>query len=127
MWKYVLGWVPMVFIAIANGAIREGWYGKHMSELQAHQIATITGVLLFGVYIWVLIRIWRPESAGQALTIGLVWLGMTVGFEFIFGHYVAKRSWRDLLHDYNLFAGRVWVVVLLWVTLAPYVFYRLQG
>ena len=52
--KYVLAWFPLVFIAIVNGAIREGWYGKHLSELQAHQISTITGVLLFGVYIWVL-------------------------------------------------------------------------
>ena len=126
MWKYVLAWIPMVFIAIINGAIREGWYGKHLSELQAHQVSTVTGVLLFGVYIWVLIRIWRPASAGQALTIGLVWLGMTVAFEFLFGHYVAKRSWSDLLHDYNLFAGRVWLVVLAWVTIAPYLFYRLQ-
>jgi hypothetical protein len=33
MWKYVLAWIPMVFIAIINGAIREGWYGKHVSEL----------------------------------------------------------------------------------------------
>ena len=51
MWKYVLAWIPMVVIAIINGAFREGWYGKHMSELQAHQISTATGVLLFGVYI----------------------------------------------------------------------------
>jgi hypothetical protein len=87
MWKYVLAWFPMVSIAIANGAISEGWYGKHVSELQAHQISTVTGVLLFGVYIWVLMRIWRPESSGQALIIGLVWLGMTVAFEFLFGHY----------------------------------------
>jgi len=42
-------------------------------------------------------------------------------------HYVAKCPWRDLLHDYNLFAGRVWLVVLVWVTIAPYLFYRLQG
>ena len=126
MGKYVLAWIPMVFIAIINGAIREGWYGKHVSELQAHQISTVTGVLLFGVYIWALIRLWRPESAGQAITIGLVWLGMTIAFEFLFGHYVAKRLWRDLLHDYNLLAGRVWLVVLLWVTIAPYLFYRLQ-
>jgi hypothetical protein len=126
MWKYVLAWVPMVFIAIINGAIREGWYGKHVGELQAHQISTVTGVLLFGVYIWVLIRLWRPVSAGQAIAIGLVWLGMTVAFEFLFGYYVAKRPWRDLLHDYNIFAGRVWLVVLVWVTLAPYLFYQLQ-
>jgi len=126
MWKYVLAWIPMVFIAIINGAIREGWYGKYLSELQAHQVSTATGVLLFGVYILVLIRIWRPESAGQAITIGLVWLGMTVAFEFLFGHYMAKRSRSELLHDYNLFAGCVWLVVLVWVTIAPYVFYRLQ-
>jgi len=107
MWKYVLAWIPMVFIAIANGAIREGWYGKHMSELRAHQVSTVTGVLLFGVYIWVLIRLWRPESVEQAIAIGLVWLGMTVAFEFLFGRYVAKRTWRDLLHDYNFLAGRV--------------------
>jgi hypothetical protein len=97
-----------------------------VSELQAHQVTTVTGVLLFGVYIWVLLRLWRPASTGQAFTIGLVWLGMTVAFEFLFGHYVAKRSWSDLLHDYNLLAGRVWLVVLVWVTLAPYLFYQLQ-
>jgi hypothetical protein len=78
-----------------------------MSELRAHQVSTVTGVLLFGVYIWVLIRLWRPESVEQAIAIGLVWLGMTVAFEFLFGRYVAKRSWRDLLHDYNFLAGRV--------------------
>ena len=42
---------------IANGALREGWYGKHMSEVQAHQVSTAIGVLLFGSYIWVLIHI----------------------------------------------------------------------
>ena len=62
MWKYILAWVPMVLIAIANAVVRETCYGKHLSELQAHQISTATGVLLFGAYIWVLIRIWRPES-----------------------------------------------------------------
>jgi hypothetical protein len=111
MWQYVLAWIPMVVIAILNGAIRDGWYGKHVTELQAHQISTVVGVLLFGVYIWVLIRLWRPESVEQAMAIGLVWLGMTIGFEFLFGHYGAKRLWRDLLRDYNLFAGRVWLVV----------------
>jgi hypothetical protein len=126
MWKYVLAWVPMVLIAIANGVLREEWYGQHLSEQQAHQASTGTGVLLFGVYIWVLLRLWRPASSRHALAIGLVWLALTVAFEFLFGHYVAKRSWSELLHDYNLCAGRVWVVVLVWVTLAPYLFYRWQ-
>jgi len=126
MWKYLLAWVPMVLIAIANAAVREAWYGKHLKELRAHQISTATGVLLFGVYIWVLIHVWRPESPGQAFCVGLTWLGFTVAFEFLFGHFVAGHPWGRLFHDYNLFAGRVWVLVLIWIALAPYLFYRLQ-
>ena len=57
MWKYVVAWVPMVLIAIANGALRQAWYGRYVGELQAHQISTASGILLFGVYIWVIISL----------------------------------------------------------------------
>jgi hypothetical protein len=126
MWKYVVAWVPMVLIAIANGALRHAWYGRYVGELQAHQISTASGILLFGAYIWIIIAVWRPESSRQALAVGLLWLGLTVVFEFVFGHYVAGHPWSRLLHDYNLVAGRVWVIVLLFVTVAPYGIYRLQ-
>lgn len=126
MGKYILAWAPMVLIAIANGVIREAWYGRRLSELRAHQVSTLIGILPFGIYIWILVRVWPPESAGQALTIGLIWLGLTIAFEFLFGHYVAGHPWSKLFQDYNILAGRVWAVVLLWVALAPYLFYRLQ-
>jgi len=126
MWKYILAWVPLVIIAIANGALREGVYGKYMSELRAHQLSTVIGVLLFGLYIRAFMRYMAPTSSEEALSIGLIWLGLTVAFEFIFMHFVAGRSWDVLLHDYNILAGRVWVIVLIWVAVAPYVFYRLQ-
>jgi hypothetical protein len=126
MWKYILAWAPMVLIAIVNAALRENVFAKRLSELQAHQVSTATGVLLFGIYIWVITRIWRPESSGQAFAIGLIWLGLTIAFEFLFGHFVMGHPWSRLFHDYNVFAGRVWGIILIWVMLAPYAFYRLQ-
>ncbi len=126
MGKWFLIWIPMVPIAIGNGVLRQLWYGKYMSELKAHQLSTLTGVLLFSLYIWAVIRTWRPASSAQALSIGLIWLGLTVAFEFLFGHYAAGHSWDRLLQDYNVFAGRLWVAVLIWVTISPYAFYRLQ-
>jgi len=126
MLKYLLAWIPMVFIAIVNGVLREAWYGKQLGELRAHQLSTLIGALLFGVYIGAVMRYWKPASAEQALAIGLLWLGLTVAFEFLFGHYVAGHPWPRLRHDYNLLAGRVWSLLLIWVAVAPYVFYRLR-
>ena len=126
MWKYVLAWFPMVAIAIANGALRESWYGQHLSELTAHQISTLTAVGLFGVYIWFVVRLWPPTSAPQAIAVGLLWILMTIAFEFLFGHFVAGHSWERLLQDYNLLAGRVWPLVLVWVAVAPYLFLRMS-
>jgi hypothetical protein len=124
--RYVLAWFPLLLIAILNGALRETWYGKSLGELRAHQLSTFTGAVLFALYIWALSRLWPLVSARQALAVGVIWLVMTVCFEFLFGHYVAGHSWRWLLQDYNLGAGRVWALLLLWMTVAPYVFHRLQ-
>ena len=122
--RYILAWIPMVFIGILNGIVREVTYGKYLSELRSHQVSTITGVLLFSLYIWILTGFWSFASAEQALTIGLIWLGLTVVFEFSFGHYVAGHTWSRLLSDYNILAGRVWIVVLIWIAIAPLLFSR---
>ena len=122
--RYILAWIPMIFIGIINGIVREVTYGKYLNELRAHQISTITGVLLFSFYIWTLTRLWSIESPEQALLIGFIWLGLTVVFEFAFGHYVAGHSWSRLLSDYNILAGRVWIVVLIWIAIAPLLFSR---
>lgn len=124
MWPWILAWFPMVFLAIANGTLREVWLRKHLSELHAHQLSTLTGIVILGVYMGVVVRFLQPASSGQAWAIGLLWLGMTVAFEFGFGHYIAGHPWSRLWADYNLLAGRVWALVLVWVTVAPYLAYR---
>ena len=127
IWRYVIGWLPLVVIGILNGILRQKGYSKYVGELTAHQISTLTGIILMGLYIWWLTGVWKIESSGQALAIGLIWLGMTVVFEFVFGHYVIGHSWKKLFHDYNLLEGRVWVFVLIWITVAPFVCHKLRS
>jgi hypothetical protein len=122
--RYVLAWIPMVFIGITNGVLREFTYGKYFSELRAHQISTAIGILFFSLYIGLLTYFWGFESPQHALTIGLIWFGLTVTFEFIFGHYVAEQPWSRLLGDYNIVAGRLWSLVLIWLIIAPLLFYH---
>lgn len=124
--KYVVAWLPMVLIAIANGSLRQFWYGHYVGELHAHQISTLTAVMFFSGYIWAVLKFWPLPSAAQSMRVGGIWLLLTVCFEFLFGHFIAGHTWSRLLQDYNLFAGCVWLVIPIWIALAPYVVYRCQ-
>jgi hypothetical protein len=124
--RYTLAWFILLVAAIINGAIREAVYKNSLGDLRAHQVSTLTGLTLFGVIVWGLSRWWPLQSAKQAWTVGLIWLATTIAFEFLFGHFVMGHPWSKLLHDYNIFAGRVWLLVLIWTTIAPYVFFKLK-
>jgi hypothetical protein len=122
-----LAWIGLAVLAVINGAVREKGYGRLIDELAAHQISSLSGMILIGGYTWLWGLIRPLQSEGQALLTGVIWVGLTVAFEFCFGHLVMKKPWRKLLADYNLLAGRVWVLVLLWVLVAPLVIFKLRG
>jgi hypothetical protein len=59
------------------------------------------------------------RSLGQAVVVGLIWLVLTVLFEFAMGRYVSRQSWEQLLQAYNLFAGSLWPLLLVTVAVLP--------
>ncbi len=117
----------MLVLAIANGALRQILFGKMMPELRAHQLSTLTGSIVIGGYIWFVIRKWPPTSVLAAIWTGVMWLALTVAFEFFMGLVLAGRPIQQVLSDYNVLAGRVWVFFLIWLALAPLFFYKLKS
>ena len=51
---YTLAWFPLVILAILNGALRERGYKRFMSELRAHQLSTLIGIILVGIYVLII-------------------------------------------------------------------------
>ena len=115
LFRYLSVWLVMLMISVANGAVRDFTYGKKLSELRAHQVSTFTGMVLLGVVIWIFVRRWPPRSGREAFGIGVFWLALTVAFEFLFFYFAGGHPWSELLADYNLAGGRVWVLLLVWV------------
>ena len=127
MWRYALAWVGMLVLAIANGALRQATFGMVLPELRAHQLSTLIGSVLMGAFMWVVLRWWPPSSRREAIAIGLLWVSLTVAFEFFMGLVLLGRPVAQVLADYNVFAGRVWVLFLLWLAVAPWLFFRLRS
>lgn len=124
MTKYILLWFPMLFIAIGNGMLREFVLKKYTGDIAAHQLSTITLIILFAVYIGVIMNRMPPVSSTQALLIGLMWMIMTLVFEFGFGAY-RGNSMSKMLGEYNIFKGHIWILIPVWISIAPFVFYKI--
>ena len=85
-WKSVVSWVPGIPIAIVNGLLRNSVYRQFLTELHAHQLSALSFIVLFGIYVFFILKWLKLFSAQEALRLGLTWLVLTVAFEFLFGH-----------------------------------------
>jgi hypothetical protein len=120
---FILLWVGLLFLAIINGALRDFTYLKTLGEHRAHQLSTILLLLLIFVYSYFVFGYWNLGSEKEAILVGVLWLILILAFEFLFGHFVAKHSWEKLLRDYNIFKGRLWILILIWTAIVPLVYY----
>jgi len=124
--KHFLLWFPMILIAFANATLRELLFVKTYSEFRAHQLSTITLIVLCAIYIWLVFPLLNIQNSRRAFLIGFVWVLLTVAFEFSLGR-LTNKSWEYLFRDYNLFAGRIWLLFLFCLFIFPYLFYRLRN
>lgn len=106
-------------LAVANGAFREAVLTPRLGAGAAHVASTLILCTLIVVLTWLLIGWIGPVTSADALRVSALWLVLTLAFELGFGRLVAGRSWAELLADYNVLRGRVWVLVLVTIVSAP--------
>ncbi|WP_347158700.1 hypothetical protein [Pontibacter chitinilyticus] len=124
--KHFILWLPMIVLAFANATLRQLVLVKQFDELRAHQLSTVTLIILCAAYVWFVFPLLAFHSAREALFVGAIWVVLTVLFEFSLGR-LTKHSWSYLLQDYNLSAGHIWPLFLLCLLLLPYVYFKIKG
>ncbi len=113
-------WPFFLLTAMTLGAVREGLIAPAFGEQAAHVIGTL--LFLAGMLMIMCVFVSRISGSARWLDlwfIGILWTVMTVCFEFGFFHFVAGVPWENLLADYNIFAGRLWILVLLTTLCGP--------
>jgi hypothetical protein len=111
-------WGGLVVIAFVNGVLHRS-YERRLGELRSHQVSSL---LLLGLLApWVIRTEYRHPlpTLPAALQVGLMWSSASVAFEFLFGHYINKDSWSELLHAYDVLNGRLWLLDVLGIAAAP--------
>jgi hypothetical protein len=112
-------WLILAVSAILVATFRVGVLLPPFGEQTAHQIGTLLFLIVQFIIIYLFIRKLRIKDVKTLLGIGFFWVVITVIFECVFGHYVMGHPWQKLFADYNLFNGRLWVLVLINNIAAP--------
>lgn len=127
LWRAIAVWTCLLALAIMNGALREGLLTPLMGPAVGHVVSTLSLSILILITAWLAIPWIAPATARAARHIGALWLGLTLAFEFLAGHFLFGKPWTTLVADYNLAAGRIWILVLVVTYLAPLVAGRIRG
>jgi hypothetical protein len=114
-----LVWVLLVGLAVLNGVAREGLLAPRIGAAAGHVVSSIILGGLIALTAWLTIRWIGPGTARRAWGVGILWAVLTVAFEFLAGHYAFGHTWPELLADYDLLRGRVWLLVLVTTLVAP--------
>jgi hypothetical protein len=120
-------WFLLLVAAVVNGVFRERVLVPRMGSQAGHVLSTVILCVLILALTWLTISWIGPPAAKTAVAIGGCWLLLTLAFEFGFGHYGAGKPWSELLMDYDVLHGRVWILVLITTAAAPWLAGRLRG
>jgi hypothetical protein len=112
-------WLAIMIAAILNGAFRDVVLLPRFGDTLARALSCLTLAAIILFVTWLSLQWIHPDSRRDAWTIGTLWLGMTLAFEFGAGHYLFGTPWPQLAADYNLLAGRLWILVLMTTLAAP--------
>jgi membrane protease YdiL (CAAX protease family) len=119
--KSVAAWLVILVLAMLNGILREAVLLANLSKPVAF---VLSGLLLSSFILAVAVALARwldLNSRWRSLSVGLLWLCLTLIFEFGLGGVVQGRSWAEMLEAYTFKDGNIWPLVLAVTFFAPLV------
>jgi hypothetical protein len=122
--RALLAWAIMAVAMSLNGIFRVKVLIPQWGEVWAGIASAASGIALIQLIARQAMQSELPPSPRQRFGVALLWLVLTVAFEFTFGHYVDAKPWSELLANYNLMAGHLWPIVLASLGMAPFLWGR---
>jgi hypothetical protein len=123
--KSTLIWLSIIPLAILNGGFREmfliSWFGESLAEF--------ISVIILCLMIFIISLIFIPRiGKGSPKTywkIGGLWIFLTIIFETVLG-LALGNSFSELLQAYDITAGNFWLIVVLFIGIAPWLVVKIK-
>jgi hypothetical protein len=125
--RALIVWLTLIAVEFIHGIVRAIFLVPVAGDFRSRQIGVFTGSVLILAVAYLLVPWLKVSDKNSLVSIGVVWLVLTVAFEFSFGHFVFGRSWGDLASDYNIFRGGFLLIGMTVLLFAPVIAAWMRG
>jgi hypothetical protein len=116
----LVAWFVFMVTGVINGVFRVAVLQVSMREYAAHVVSTLLLCVALLIEISVFFEIIGEYGQAWLIALGVMWMLLTVMFEFGFGRAM-RQSWATLLENYDVPHGRIWPLVLIVLLVTPMV------
>jgi hypothetical protein len=117
-YRAVVVWMIFMLFETAHGVVRELFIAPVIGGLRARQIGVPAGCAIAFAVAWFAARWLGAHTRRQQLIVGLMWVALTLVFEFAIGRALGI-PWQQLLADYNPARGGLMVMGLVFMFVTP--------
>lgn len=124
--KAISVWLMIIVIESVHGVLRNLFLAPAIGDFEARQAGVFIGSALILLIAW-LMALWLNLSGRlQFAGVGLLWVGLTLVFEFSLG-LAMGLSWERIASDYDIARGGLLPLGLIVMAFAPYAGARLRA
>jgi len=125
--KALIGWLVMMTAESIHGVLRRLFLVPYVGDSRARQIGAIVGTAIILAIAYLGIEWIGAKSSGALCTVGVLWLVLSLSFEFSLGRFAFGYSWERMLADYDIRRGGLLLFGMLLLTLAPWISLTLRS
>lgn len=114
-------WLLIVFAAIFNGVAREKLLTPLLGSGVSLPLSGVTLSALVLIITYFTLPLIGEVKPGVYLFIGLLWVALTLVFEYVFGYYLAGKPWHEINQVFNLRKGNLFILVLIVSGVSPWI------
>lgn len=124
--KAILVWLLIIVVESVHGVLRNLFVAPAVGDFEARQAGVFIGSALIVLIAWLTAPWLNLNGRAQFAGVGLLWVGLTLVFEFSLG-VAMGLSWERTTSDYNVVRGGLLPLGLVVMAFAPYAGARLRG
>ena len=126
LWRRTtLAWMLIMLAETIHGAVREVFIAPVLGDLRARQLGVLVGCIIVFAVAWLTARWMAARTRRLQITAGMLWVLLTLAFEFLLGRALGF-GWDRMLEDYNPARGGLMLLGLAFMGIAPMLAARLR-